>query len=61
MHKKYHKKFKLLDIPAVTTQARDGIETDCYQEFRHNYYVTTQAYEGIETEKVAIKMFGRKK
>ena len=27
MHKKYHKKFKILDIPAVTTQAREGIET----------------------------------
>ena len=27
MHKKYHKKFKILGILAVTTQARDGIET----------------------------------
>ena len=27
MHKKYHKKFKILDILAVTTQAREGIET----------------------------------
>ena len=27
MHKKYHKKFKRLDILAVTTQAREGIET----------------------------------
>ena len=28
MHKKYHKKFKILDILAVTTQAREGIETE---------------------------------
>ena len=27
MHKRYHKKFKILDILAVTTQAREGIET----------------------------------
>ena len=27
MHKKYHEKFKILDILAVTTQAHDGIET----------------------------------
>ena len=30
MHKKYHKKFKILDILAVTTQAREGIETRHY-------------------------------
>ena len=29
MHKKYHEKFKILDILAVTTQAREGIETVC--------------------------------
>ena len=28
MHKKYHEKFKILDILAVTTQAHEGIETD---------------------------------
>ena len=27
MHKKYHEKFKILDILAVTTQAHGGIET----------------------------------
>ena len=27
MNKKYHEKFKILDILAVTTQAREGIET----------------------------------
>ena len=27
MHKKYHEKFKILDILAVTTQAHEGIET----------------------------------
>ena len=26
MHKKYHEKIKILDILAVTTQAREGIE-----------------------------------
>ena len=26
MHKKYHEKFKILDILAVTTQAHKGIE-----------------------------------
>ena len=28
MHKKYHEKFKILDILAVTTQAHKGIETN---------------------------------
>ena len=49
MHKKYHKKFKILDILAVTTQAREGIETF---DSLHNLSVqsvTTQAREGIET------------
>ena len=27
MHKKYHEKFKILDILAVTIQAHKGIET----------------------------------
>ena len=27
MHKKYHEKFEILDILAVTTQAHEGIET----------------------------------
>ena len=27
MNKKYHEKFKILDILAVTTQACEGIET----------------------------------
>ena len=30
MHKKYHEKFKILGIFAVTTQAREGIETIGY-------------------------------
>ena len=51
MHKKYHKKFKILDILAVTTQAREGIETrKCSGEAVVNI-VTTQAREGIETYK----------
>ena len=28
MHKKHHEKFKILGILAVTTQAREGIETN---------------------------------
>ena len=49
MHKKYHEKFKILDILAVTTQAREGIET--LSDFLHWAIanVTTQAREGIET------------
>ena len=35
MHKKYHEKFKILDILAVTTQAHEGIET-CLQEYPDN-------------------------
>ena len=49
MHKKYHKKFKILDILAVTTQAREGIETLVFQKRNTNNPVTTQAREGIET------------
>ena len=49
MHKKYHEKFKILDILAVTTQAREGIETDMLDEKRKLVFVTTQAREGIET------------
>ena len=32
MHRKYHEKFKILDILAVTTQAHEGIETILRQE-----------------------------
>ena len=49
MHKKYHKKFKILDILAVTTQAREGIETCRNGDLRQLITVTTQAREGIET------------
>ena len=49
MHKKYHKKFKILDIPAVTTQAREGIETRPIIVICARPLVTTQAREGIET------------
>ena len=49
MHKKYHEKFKILDILAVTTQAHEGIETDYLKQYRKVTYVTTQAHEGIET------------
>ena len=49
MHKKYHKKIKILDILAVTTQAREGIETQQSKTLRHSALVTTQAREGIET------------
>ena len=49
MHKKYHKKFKILDILAVTTQAREGIETNIITHAFLLFIVTTQAREGIET------------
>ena len=49
MHKKYHKKFKILDILAVTTQAREGIETLRSVRRLCEMIVTTQAREGIET------------
>ena len=49
MHKKYHEKFKILDILAVTTQAHEGIETFTYLESKRRILVTTQAHEGIET------------
>ena len=49
MHKKYHEKFKILDILAVTTQAHEGIETSPLSLGIHENSVTTQAHEGIET------------
>ena len=49
MHKKYHEKFKILDILAVTTQAREGIETKNIMTPTATLTVTTQAREGIET------------
>ena len=49
MHKKHHEKFKILDILAVTTQAREGIETFPTLDCISNFFVTTQAREGIET------------
>ena len=50
MHKKYHEKFKILDILAVTTQAHEGIETRLYSiNLYYQRIVTTQAHEGIET------------
>ena len=48
MHKKYHEKFKILDILAVTTQAHEGIETYelvCRVLWIHD--VTTQAHGNI--------------
>ena len=50
MHKKYHEKFKILDILAVTTQAREGIETVIQTLLCLISLVTTQAREGIETQ-----------
>ena len=49
MHKKHHEKFKILDILAVTTQAREGIETLILCGIQDLKVVTTQAREGIET------------
>ena len=56
MHKKYHKKFKILDILAVTTQAREGIETPCLQQLSRQVCVTTQAREGIETSPLPLTL-----
>ena len=55
MHKKYHEKFKILDILAVTTQAHEGIETDHGLYTLYIHIVTTQAHEGIETRKLLSK------
>ena len=52
MHKKHHKKFKILDILAVTTQAREGIETAQVVKLAKTPPVTTQAREGIETDAI---------
>ena len=54
MHKKYHEKFKILDILAVTTQAHKGIET--LEQCRRTCLrlVTTQAHKGIETFKMLL-------
>ena len=50
MHKKHHEKFKILGILAVTTQAREGIETPIVNYVHTSgAIVTTQAREGIET------------
>ena len=49
MHKKYHEKFKILDILAVTTQAHKGIETPLASDRHSLSCVTTQAHKGIET------------
>ena len=51
MHKKYHEKFKILDILAVTTQAHEGIETPLMSVAKNFGTVTTQAHEGIETSR----------
>ena len=49
MHKKYHEKFKILGILAVTIQAREGIETTLPSLVSAVNVVTIQAREGIET------------
>ena len=54
MHKKYHKKFKILDIPAATTQAREGIETIIGNRAECFHGATTQAREGIETTGIRL-------
>ena len=61
MHKKHHEKFKILDILAVTTQAREGIETPLPPENQAQYQVTTQAREGIETIQAITYKNGSKK
>ena len=51
MHKKYHEKFKILDILVVTTQAHEGIEIQPNNKQKAANGVTTQAHEGIEIVK----------
>ena len=55
MHKKYHEKFKILDILAVTTQAHKGIETILSIKAYPCKRVTTQAHKGIETPFALLK------
>ena len=55
MHKKYHEKFKILDILAVTTQAHEGIETYNASYVSTGKAVTTQAHEGIETTMTSLQ------
>ena len=59
MHKKYHEKFKILDILAVTTQAREGIETNLLSQCKCVDNVTTQAREGIETVQQMVCLLKR--
>ena len=60
MHKKYHEKFKILDILAVTTQAREGIETYATSHVSVSTPVTTQAHEGIEIVVKKVPVPGKK-
>ena len=60
MHKKYHEKFKILDILAVTTQAREGIETVKNDSGNIIHTVTTQAREGIETRTTLVPVHSKK-
>ena len=56
--KKDHEKFKILDILAVTTQAREGIETLLSSGMKMRIGVTTQAREGIETAHASVSFHG---
>ena len=58
MHRKYHEKFKILDILAVTTQAHEGIETHLSTCVISVLSVTTQAHEGIETFHNVFSTYG---
>ena len=55
MHKKYHEKFKILDILAVTTQAHEGIEIEIRNNSQDDDDVTTQAHEGIEIDEIVCQ------
>ena len=46
MHKKYHEKFKILDILAVTTQAHEGIEMVIPNRKEAIRYAIEHAQEG---------------
>ena len=46
MHKKYHEKFKILGILAVTTQAREGIETINKKVMKEKYFSNNSSPRG---------------
>ena len=53
--KKYHEKFKILDILAVTTQAREGIDTFCIPSHQlHAIYQVEMRYKPVSKALVLV-------